>query len=35
MRRPETALVPSFQRPALQVAIRRAASYEHDLAAML
>ena len=35
MRRPEIALVPSFQRPASRVAIRRAASYEQDLAAVI
>jgi uncharacterized protein (DUF362 family) len=35
MRRSDIALVPSFQRPASRVAIRRAASYEQDLAAMI
>ena len=35
MRRPEIALVPSFQRPASRVAIRHAASYEQDLAAVI
>ena len=35
MRRTEIALVPSFQRPASRVAIRRAASYEQDLAAVI
>src|SRR5260370_39336527 len=35
MRKPDIALIPSFQRPASRVAIRRAASCEHDLAAMI
>jgi uncharacterized protein (DUF362 family) len=35
MRKPDIALVPSFQRPASRVAIRRATSYEQDLAAMI
>src|SRR5580693_4663541 len=35
MRRPETALVPSFQRAASRVAIRRTADYEQDLAAVI
>jgi uncharacterized protein (DUF362 family) len=35
MRRPDIALVPSFQRAASRVAIRRAASYEQDLAAVI
>src|SRR5260370_40530459 len=35
MREQSTALIPSFQRPASRVAIRRAASYEQDLAALL
>jgi uncharacterized protein (DUF362 family) len=35
MRRPDSALVPSFQRPASRVAIRRAANYEQDLAAVI
>lgn len=35
MREQGRALIPSFQRPAARVAIRRAASYEQDLAAPL
>src|ERR1700734_1086543 len=35
MRMPDIALVPSFQRPASRVAIRRAASYEQDLATVI
>jgi uncharacterized protein (DUF362 family) len=35
MRRPDIALVPSFQRPASRVAIRRVVSYEQDLAAVI
>jgi uncharacterized protein (DUF362 family) len=35
MRRPDIALVPSFQRAASRVAIRRAASYEQDLAKVI
>lgn len=31
----DTALIPSFQRPAARVAIRSAASYEQDLAALI
>jgi uncharacterized protein (DUF362 family) len=35
MRRPEIALIPSFQRPASRVAIRRMANYEQDFAAVM
>ena len=35
MRQQSRALIPSFQRPTARVAIRRAASYEQDLAALL
>ncbi len=35
MRKPDIALVPSFQRTASRVAIRRAANYEQDLPAVL
>src|SRR5271168_2121919 len=35
MRRAKIALIPSFQRPTSRVAIRRAANYEQDLAAVL
>src|ERR1700728_2904428 len=35
MRRPDIALVPSFQRAASRVVIRRAADYEQDLAAVI
>jgi uncharacterized protein (DUF362 family) len=35
MRKPDIALVPSFQRPPSRVAIRRATTYEQDLAAMI
>jgi uncharacterized protein (DUF362 family) len=35
MRRPEIALIPSFQRPASWVAIRRMANYEQDFAAVM
>src|SRR5580693_8216062 len=35
MRKPNIALVPSFQRPPSRVAIRRATTYEQDLAAMI
>ena len=35
MREQGRALIPSFQRPTARVAIRRAASYEQDLAALL
>src|SRR5271155_4154881 len=35
MPRAKIALIPSFQRPTSRVAIRRAANYEQDLAAVL
>jgi uncharacterized protein (DUF362 family) len=35
MRRPDIALVPSFQRAPSRVAIRRTANYEQDLAAVI
>src|ERR1700729_1527645 len=35
MRRPDIALVPSFQRAASRVVIRRTANYEQDLAAVI
>ena len=35
MRRPEIALIPSFQRPESRVAIRRMANYEQDFAAVM
>jgi uncharacterized protein (DUF362 family) len=35
MRNAATSLIPSFQRPASRVAIRRAANYERDLAALI
>lgn len=35
MRRPDTALLPSFQRPESRVVIRRAANYEQELAAVI
>src|SRR5271154_1647618 len=35
MQRPDIALVPSFQRAASRVAIRRAANYEHDLPSVI
>lgn len=35
MRRPEIALIPSFQRPVSRVAIRRMANYEQDFAAVM
>ncbi len=35
IRSAKAALVPSFQRPALRVAIRSIASYEQDLAALI
>src|ERR1700691_2748517 len=35
MRRPDLALLPSFQRPASRVVIRRTANYEQDLAAVI
>ena len=35
MRRPEIALIPSFQRPASRVAIRRMANYEQNFAAVM